>query len=295
MPKTKTLRPSPDALLDPKRDAIFKTLFTDNSKSGRTALRCFLEAVLNAKVTNLELRPNEPGIETLSDKQPRFDVTCTLNGNEVVEIEMQGINEGNTYDKRAEYYAARLLNHYTQKGFKWAEVPKAFQISVLNFIYDDSTDISLSHYHMQTDDKRKLADRLNIIFIELPKIKNLPDDENSLTAVEKCCKFFLYADAENTEKKQFFKKLCDNEEGLMAARDVLLDMSGEETNWRRQFDRFMFETDQRTIVSNAVHKKAVETAKSAFKMGLSVEQIVSLTALPLEEVTAIQAEISATV
>ena len=47
--------------------------------------------------------------------------------------------------------------------------------------------------------------------------------------------------------------------------------------------------------ADGAHDAKLETAKSALRMGLSVEQIVSLTSLPLEEVTAIQAEISATV
>jgi hypothetical protein len=40
--KLNRYRPSPDALLNPCSDEVFKALFTNESDESRTALRCFL-------------------------------------------------------------------------------------------------------------------------------------------------------------------------------------------------------------------------------------------------------------
>jgi hypothetical protein len=45
--KLNKYRPSPDALLDPCHDEVFKALFTNESVESHTALRCFLTAVLD--------------------------------------------------------------------------------------------------------------------------------------------------------------------------------------------------------------------------------------------------------
>ena len=244
-----TLRPSPDALLNPRCDAIFKTLFTHNSKEGRLALKSFLEAVFNAEVTNIQLVQNELPIESEHDKQSIFDITCMLNGTDAVNIEIQGINVDNSYDKRAEYQVAHLLNHTIKKGDDWVDMPKAFQISVLNFIYDKETAAGISVYTMKTELGHTLSNRMAIIFIELPKYKDENKSYNrsikNLTAVEKWCKFLLYAD--DGTRQNLVNNLCKSDGGIMAASGILAQISQDDVNWVRQTSRDMWERDQRSI------------------------------------------------
>ena len=47
-----TLRPSPDALLNPRLDPIFKSLFTQRSEDSQKALESFLSAIFEKTVTN---------------------------------------------------------------------------------------------------------------------------------------------------------------------------------------------------------------------------------------------------
>ena len=114
----KTYRPSPTALLNPCVDPIFKILFTDASDEAHQALTCFLSDILEKTVTDVVLQPNELSGESSSDKQSEFDINCKIDG-KVVNIEMQGENHKSDYGKRAEYHAAHVLNHYTQKGIDW--------------------------------------------------------------------------------------------------------------------------------------------------------------------------------
>ena len=225
-----SMRPSPDALLNPRYDAIFKALFTDNSPQSRFALQSFLEAILDAKVSDIRLQPNVLAVESVTDKNAVFDISCVLNDLEAVNIEMQGIDVTGWYDRRAEYYVAHLLNHHTRAGLEWEKVPKVYQISVLNFIYDDRSDDFLSKYSMATHDNRNLSGRMNIYFIELPKLLGSDIEEiDSLTPAEKWVKFFLYAD--DAEKKSYINELCSSSGGIMAAQESLFKISKDESNW----------------------------------------------------------------
>lgn len=241
-----TYRPSPTALLNPRLDSNFKALFTDNSDSARKALKSFLESILEAKVSNIQLRPNELAEESIHDKQARFDITCTLNHKEAVNIEIQGMDINSCYAKRAEYYVAHLLNHYTPRGIDWQDVPKVFQISILNFIYDETSPQSLTVYQMQSSDNRHLSDRMSIIFVELPKMQgnDREEDIGKLTGAQKWGKFLLYADKE--EKQAYIKKLCRSMEGIMEANVTLAKISQDEANWLRQTSQDMLERDIRS-------------------------------------------------
>ena len=242
---SKPFRPSPDALLNPRCDAIFKTLFTDNSEEGQLARKSFLEATLGSEVSDIKLVQNELPIESEHDKQAVFDITCLLNGTNAANIEMQGINVNNAYDKRAEYQAAHLLNHTVTKGLDWENMPEVFQISVLNFIYDKEMSDGVLVYTMKTAEGRTLSNRMTIIFIELPKYKDESKSVENLTAVEKWCKFLLYAD--DGTRQDLVKDLCKSDGGIMAASGILAKISQDDINWVQQTNRDMWERDQLSL------------------------------------------------
>ena len=128
------LRPSPDALLNPCADPIFKALFTQESENSRNALTEFLSAVLQKEISDVKLEPNELPVESDQEKQSRFDLTCMADG-EPINVEMQGVNVRKSFGSRAEYHCAHLMNHYVRRGMESWDIPKVYQISVLNFDY----------------------------------------------------------------------------------------------------------------------------------------------------------------
>ena len=245
--------------LNPCCDPIFKAMFTDNSPEANKALKSFLSAVLNREVDEVIVEPNEKPIESLSDKESLFDVCCRFKGEQTFfDVELQGRNTQSAYDKRAEYYTAHLLNHYTTKGMKWNEVPKVYQISVLNFFYTRNDRI-INWYTMKNDDNQGLSGSMNVIFIEIKKIiKKLQNKKitreliNNLTVIEKWCIFFL---CKRDEKFAMLSELIvKSQEGIMEAERVLSRIDEEEINWHRQnayYDRLSHEA---TIIYEANEK-----------------------------------------
>jgi predicted transposase/invertase (TIGR01784 family) len=290
-------RPSPSALLNPCVDPIFKILFTDESKESNIALTCFLTDIIGKKVSNVVLQPNELSGETNTDKQSEFDINCKIEG-KIVNIEMQGLNKDNHFGRRAEYHVSHLYNHYVTKGLDWKETPQAFQISVLNFIFDNSEQDCISYYLMRNQNGRTIAGMLNVIFMELPKIEPVPDDISLLTPVQMWGKFFLYAN--KPDKSDFVEKLAEQNRGIKMAVTVLKNISQDEMNWYHETRYWMHVSDEKTMINEAERRGRAEgkkegkaegvlegikqVAQKAIKAGLPPEQIALLTGLSEEEI-----------
>lgn len=258
-----TYRPYPTALLNPCADPSFKSLFTTNSEESHQALTCFLSDIVGKTVTDVELQPNELPVEALSDKQAEFDITCKIQ-DEVVNIEMQGRNIKDNYGKRTEYHVAHLLNHYTPKGMPWEKTPPVYQISVLNFVFDDEEKNCFNHYQMRNENGRSISQTMNVLFLELPKVEPLPDDIKTLTVIEMWGKFFLYAN--RPDKQVFIEELAKANRGIQMAVTVLRNISQDELNWYRESSYWMRVSDEKTM-KNAAEKHGREEGLATAVLG----------------------------
>lgn len=262
---SKSLRPYPTALLNPCADPTFKILFTSSNKDSINALTEFLCAVIGKKVTDVSLQPNELSGESSDDKQAEFDITCKIDG-EYANIEIQGQNQYLSYGKRAEYHVAHLLNHYTPKGMDWADLPKVYQISVLNFVFDKENKSAVNYYKFQNEKMRTVGECMNIIFIELPKIASLPDDLETLTETELWGKFFIYAPRK--DKQDFVKQICKKIRGIKMADNVLSFISEDEANWIRETRYWTHVSDTISARNAAIRTGKAEGMEMGKKEGL---------------------------
>lgn len=291
------LRPYPDALLNPLADPIFKIIFTSESPESREALRCFLSDVIGKEVTDVTLQPNELSGDCITDKQPEFDINCKVDG-KCVNIELQQQNHNSEYDKRVEYHVAHLLHHFTPKGTQWNDIPQVYQISVVNFIFNPKNDNCVNRYSMRNSDGDEIAQIMNIIFVELPKIAPLSDDVGEiekLTKVELWGKFFLNASDKN--KQSLIKKLGEINRGIKMATETLSLASEEHLNWYHESRYWMHVSDELTARATAIKEglekglaegRAEEARNIAQKMiasgNIPLEQISQLTGLSKEEI-----------
>ena len=219
---------------------------------------------------------------------------------------MQSWDEGYAYGKRAEYYAARLLSSVLDVGDDWDKIPQVYQISVLNFRFDKTNEHPVHHYTMcDRSDGAKLTERLNVIFMELPKIPKTEriEDVKTLPAVIKWCKFLEEAD--NPAKQDFIASLAKSEEGIMSAENTLTKINMDEWRWiiqgqiegkKRDYTSGLLAAERRGVakgIEQGVQQAARENARNFLKMNLlSSEQIAQGTGIPLEEVLALKEELA---
>mgnify|MGYP002626315144 CR=1 FL=1 len=290
----------PTRILNPRLDPNFKAIFTQDTEDSRKALRSFLSAAIGREVSSATVVNSE--IPKVYDAQRgiNYDINCTFADGEKAQVEMQSWDEGYAYGKRAEYYAARLLSSVIDVGDDWDKIPQVYQISVLDFRFDKTNDEPIHHYIMcDRKDGAKLTGRLNVIFMELPKIPKTEEitDAKNLPPVIKWCKFLEEAD--NPTKQDFISNLAQTEEGIMAAENTLTKINMDEWRWiiqgqiegkRRDYTSGLLAAERRGV-AKGVQQNARKNAKNALAMGLTPEQTVQITSLPLEEVLALKKEL----
>ena len=304
-------------VLNPRLDPNFKAIFTQKTKESNNALKSFLTAAIGRTVEKVTVAENDEPKEFDSQRGISYDINCTFDDGTCSQIEMQGYDRDYDYGKRAEYYVSRLLSSTLDVGDDWDKIPKSYQISVLNFKFDKTNDNPIHYYTMlDPKDGAKLADRLNVIFIELPKIPEFDEntDIKNLPTIIKWCKFIL--DADNPEKQGVISKIAESEEGIMAAENTLSRISQDRWRWiiqgqiegRERDIRSGYHAAERRGMENGLkkgmekglkqgieqglqqgeRKAKIETARNAFAMHLTPEQIVQLTGLSITEVQQLQ-------
>lgn len=321
--QNRVLRPSPTALLNPRCDASFKAMFTQNTKESNLALKDFISTLLNRKISNLALIPNEPPIDMLGEMQMSFDVGITFDDGERADLEMQSRLQKYDYATRAEIQAARLLNVNSRRGDNWTS-PSAYQISVLNFEFDNNDKSPLAWYTMRKESGEQLAGKLNIIFFDLIKIRKMfGTSVEKLTKLQKWGLFLSYADSE--KHRDYIKKLIDSEDGLMNANAALNMVSQDDINWAIENSIFKAQRDYNSNMQYAektgmerglakgmkqgmkqglkqgieqglikgARQKAIEAAQNFLRMGLSPEQVAQGTGMTTKEVLALKSKLDA--
>lgn len=291
-----TWRPSPDALLNPRRDKTFKALFTQDTPESKIALISFLEAAIGQKISDVQIAENDIPIEKCGERGVEFDVHCIFADGTVAEVEMEGRERDYDFGKRAEYNVSRLLATHFNASRDWQNVPKAYQISVLDFIYKKDDTNPVHKYEMyDRDNKCGLTKTLNIIFLELPKLPKTKNCETkNLTNLIKWGMFLKNVD--KTSQTDLIEKLTQEDRGLKMARTVLKSVSKEEQEWYVEWQLEKAERDRISEINSAkrryeegmaqgAHNKAVETTRALLSLGVVTKwQIVQATGLPIDEV-----------
>ena len=78
-----TSRPNETALLSPIYDYTFKGIFTQETEESDLALKSFLSAVLNRRITQVTIKSNEPLKETKKQKTMTFDICVQFDNGEI--------------------------------------------------------------------------------------------------------------------------------------------------------------------------------------------------------------------
>ena len=139
---------------------------------------------------------------------------------------------------------------------------------------------------MKDNNGNGLADRLNVIFIDLLTIRKLVGTPvESLTPLQKWGLFFSYADDES--KTEYVRQIAKSEEGIMEADRIAQKMSEDDANWFRQNSIDIGRRDYYSEISanreEARQEKAVENALTLVRdYNASPEEAAEKMGAPLE-------------
>lgn len=269
-------------LLSPKVNFIFKKIF--GSEKHPNILISFLNAVMKPvdKIVSVVINNTEITKDFLEDKFSRLDVKATTNKGEVINIEIQIKNEYNMI-KHSLYYWSKLYEEQLSEGDKYETLSRTVCINILDFKYLDNDRFHNGYRLKEIETNEELTDIEEIHFIEIPKLKDLDEDENvdtidMLTAwVE-----FLKDPESNVVRKLEFSK-----EEIKKAKDELYRLSRDKKELELYNLREKSFLDKVSALNEAEEKgerkKALEIAQNLLDV-LDNKTIAAKTGLRIEEI-----------
>ncbi|MEL3907605.1 MAG: PD-(D/E)XK nuclease family transposase, partial [Treponemataceae bacterium] len=208
-----------DNLLDPKTDWVFKLMFTKGEK-GNKALISFLNAFLagtygtihKADVLNTELTRDMPNGETY-----HLDLLVKTDNRLIVNIEMQQFWKTD-FSHRIQMYLLNVGHRFLKKHPKLDEPLCAISLTVFGEKVPKTAELP----------RTSKSSILQYLYIDLNKLigYTLKKDIGNYTAQDFWIRFL--GNYKSDAKTKALKSLCEKNEGVNMANEVLLTVTEEE-------------------------------------------------------------------
>ena len=184
----------------------------------------------------------------IKEKAERFDINCTIDTGDQVDVEMHSTMINESGEKRANflnkytYYMTDLHSSQKSKGKEYSELVRTYQVTFCSHsVFNDQVDF-VSRFAMRTETGILVVDQINMIIVELSKLNDaLKKPVEKLTTFEKWSLFFKYAQ-EPVQRKHINDIIREKEEIGMAA-ELLQEISKDERERAILRSRRMAETD----------------------------------------------------
>jgi predicted transposase/invertase (TIGR01784 family) len=278
-----------DDIIEICKDNVFKAVFTKDMPQSKIALSKLVSALIGREVIIENILANEIPINSLHDRQVRFDINCKAENGELVNVEMC-YNPDPFEPVRMEFHTGRLFTAQNIKGVKkdYSDLLRVYQIAILG---NDSIipDEMFFHTFEYFDPLNgiSLNGRTRIITLELSKLENVvekPIDE--MTPYEFWAIFFRYLTDKN--KRNIINEIVKREEGIAMASEVVMSISKDLEERLRLMSIEKAELDYQSKIVHAERKGQSKERKGvAQKMvnaGEPLNKIAEYTGLSPEEI-----------
>ena len=284
--------------IDPRVDWAFKRIF--GSEDTKECLITFLNGLFEdelvikdvtfAKTEKLGLRPDDRGVV--------FDVYCITDEGKHIIVEMQK-KEQEYFADRALYYTARAIVQQGVRGIWDYHLAPVYTVCFMDFVSSSPilkkfrTDLVLTD--LQT--RQLVSDRMRIVYLQLPLFDKHTEAE--CMDIFDCWIYIvknmnMFEQMPFSEKYPVFRKLAEIGDLRKLSREELELYDEDIKNMRdiyatRKFDekRGMEKGMAKGMeigMAKGMEKEKLATAHRLLSMGLSDEQVSTVTELPLEEI-----------
>jgi predicted transposase/invertase (TIGR01784 family) len=158
----------PSVYINPLTDFGFKKLFYDDE-----LMIAFLNDVIGTEIKNIQHKSTEGLGEFKEERTAVFDILCTTKGGESFVVEMQ-LEKQENFKERVLFYASHIIRKQAPRRKNWDyALKKVYVVSILNFIAfteKEASDVVIERISLYRENaKKQYSDKLNLIFVELPK------------------------------------------------------------------------------------------------------------------------------
>jgi len=290
-----------DDPVDIRFDNVFKAVFTRNIPASRIALSKLVSALIDREVSVIEINANEPPVDSLHDRQIRFDINCRAEKGELINVEMS-LNPKSFEPERFEFYAGKLFTGQDIRGSKksYKDLKQVYQIAILaeeKFFQDEIFSHTFEYY--DTLHGVTLNGKSKIIILELSKVDKVVEKPvRSMNIKEYWAVYFR--SLTDKRKRRKINEILEAEEGIAMASEVLMTISKDEIERARLMSEYKYELDMQSMRVEAKREGRLEgrqegkqegilesqkqIARNALAEGASIEFVSKITSLTKEEI-----------
>ncbi len=276
--------------LNLKNDIMFKAFF--GRKGNEKYLKEFLESLLKIHIEKIDIR-SEVSLLKLDEKEKggRLDLEAKLNGGLIVNIEMQLRNLENM-EKRTMYYASKILSREVERGEKYERINPIIMVNILDYeLFGFKEYVSKTEIVLKEHKDYEAIKGMQWYFIELPKFRASNPDMG-----DKVNQWLALIDSED---RGLLKMAEEKNKVIKEAKKEVEYLTGDEEVKRLAELREKWEMDRNSEIGQAQKEgeakgkaeEKLEIAKNMLKRKFKIEDIVSITGLPKEEIEKLKKEI----
>jgi predicted transposase/invertase (TIGR01784 family) len=271
-----------DDLFDICKDNVFKAVFTSDTPSSQKALSRLVSALIGLEVSITEIRANEPPVDSLQERQIRYDINCVAENGELLNVEMS-LNPSDFELVRLEYHVGKLFTSQELKGVNknYDNLQRAYQITILGkgrFFPDDYFFHTFEYYDPERN--VSLGGRSRIITVELSKLEKVVEKSaEEMSGKELWAVFFKYLN--DKKKRRKINEIIGREEGIAMASELLMRISKDHAERLLDLSEEKFQLDIQSKIVTAERKGRQEGREEVkqeindlLKSGKSPEEII---------------------
>ena len=276
-------------ILPPSDDRVFKRILT--TPDVKPALIDLVSSIIEKPVKDVIIRNSEIPPEDNNEKAERLDVNVRTDDESQVDLEMQASSieedpggEHLNLKGKSLYYLTDLHSSQPSKGIRrYDKLAKTYQVTFCSYtVFPNSPDYVNSFSFRNNKNYEQLSDVLNVLFVELTKLKQIMDkDVSDMTDLEKWAIFFRYAN--ESQFRETVNKVIESKEALKVAGSALMSISQDEVERAVYRSRRMFQTDLQSNLATAEDRgsknKAIAIAKKMLIKGKPRDEILEFTEL----------------
>jgi predicted transposase/invertase (TIGR01784 family) len=277
-----------EELNDICKDNVFKAVFARETAESQKALSRLVSALIGWEVSIIEIKANEPPVDSIQERQIRYDINCVAENGELLNVEMS-LNPDEVEPVRIEYNVGKLFTSQeirgVGKGYK--NLLRAYQITILGkrrFFADED----FFHVFEYYDPVRNvpLGGRSRIITVELSKLERVVEKPAvEMSGKELWAVFFKYLNDKKRRSK--INEIIEREEGIAMTSELLKRISKDHAERLIRMSEEKHELDIQSRMTNAVDKGReqgrqegkLEDAKKMLGKGLTIDLIHEITGL----------------
>lgn len=283
--------------LDPKNDLAFKKVF--GAEKHKRIPMDFLNAVFNLTgedtIIELEFLNTKQAPEIDARKESIVDVLVRDQKGTKYIIEMQ-VAKVEGFEKRAQYYAAKTYCAHFGQGEKYHDLKKVIFLAITDYVmFPQKEDYKSDHVILDNKTYEHDLKDFSFTFVELPKFTK-PLKE--LQTIEDKWYYFL----KHADESPNIAEIMAHHPQIKEAYDILERYHWTENELQWYEKNIMNSADAQGIIDAArndgwrdgkiegVKQGRVDTAKEMLVHGFTIDQVVSVSKLSLDEVLKLQNE-----